>query len=1265
MRAQGHQTVTRARSGKDGNPGVSSFKSVVFKRSNADSVAAPTGGSYLTPVPAGWSDGVPNGEEKLWMSTRIFTDTGAEPQQSVWTEPSFVTDTADIDFEFSAAATPGTPTTSSSKWHNTATPDDIWMAVRKKSNGVWGDWEVSKIKGEQGDPGKDGKTLYTWIKYADTSTGGGISDSPVNTDGTLKKYIGFAYNKETPTESSVASDYTWALFKGTDGTDGIPGEPGEDGTTYYTWIKYADSLGSSGYPTSMYDTAKSTTEYIGIAVNQTTQTEGTDPSVYSWSKFKGEQGDPGKDGKTLYTWIKYADTSTGGGISDSPVNTDGTLKKYIGFAYNKETPTESSVASDYTWALFKGTDGTDGLPGQPGADGKTYYTWIKYADSIGTSGYPTSMYDTPKTTTEYIGIAVNQTTQTEGTDPSKYSWSKFKGDQGAPGEDGKDGSDGKGIVSQVGYYAASASKTEVPTEWTPNTPPSMSATLRYLWKYTLTTFTDGTTEQTTPCVVGVFGADGLSYRYSKWAEGVEYRNDNNPYYRGSNGQGFIDVVYTEAITIYDPNTAATPPAGYICRKTHQSGPEQLWMTKHLFPSEETWTTPVAVKDTTTTEYRFSSSSAPGNPTDNTTDWHINADSTDKWMAIREKSGTTWGDWTVMRITGEKVSYASVTPSGTGNWTQSGKTFTSDTITGGTSTWEKITFTTTEGNAIVGVKITASSEANYDWGYICGLDKAYSTSDYLAKVSGTDAQTVEITVPTAGEHYFYVGYTKDFSGDKNNDNVVVEILTGNVESFTSVVFKRSNADSVAAPTGGSYLTPVPAGWSDGVPTTPSHPLTVGEEWTQMNSMAPILSALVIADRIKANFIDVENLAANSAFIDNLTVNRLVAGIQNGQRVEITPDNKSINIYDSDGTLASVFEGNDYANISSLFGDTSGVFSILSRTQDGYYGYSTGVSMSKGSMVGGDNGTVRKVIPLTSAIHFDKGAEVTIGAGNAYLKAEKPSGHGLIDLFGQAEIRIGTYNDQGCTSLISSSTIMYGTAYPTEYDTEYETNLNLDGKKAVIASGYSRVEIVLTTRKTGQAGYGGITFSWYDIANLSYTSDFYVSRYFANGLCLGIRNNNYVSIYNEANGMRMMMENEGYGLDFSHYGIKFKRSASEGWKSLIPTYGLPLAALAVGTMNLNSTSPSMGMYRTVEGGNTGMSVSRQSDGTFKVTVPSSWGSTYLVQLTTLGRANSGNVVACSVYTISTGSFIVDTKTTGDTWVNEVKVMFMITRLEDFNV
>ena len=69
----------------------------------------------------------------------------------------------------------------------------------------------------------------------------------------------------------------------------------------------------------------------------------------------GVPGTPGKDGKTLYTWIMYADDAGGGGISNDP-----TGKEYIGLAYNKETATESDDPADYTWSKIKGDDGKDG-----------------------------------------------------------------------------------------------------------------------------------------------------------------------------------------------------------------------------------------------------------------------------------------------------------------------------------------------------------------------------------------------------------------------------------------------------------------------------------------------------------------------------------------------------------------------------------------------------------------------------------------------------------------------------------------------------------------------------------------------------------------------------------------------------------------------------------------------------------------------------------------------------------------------------------------
>lgn len=83
-------------------------------------------------------------------------------------------------------------------------------------NGVKrGYYEVTITDVMDGEDGQDGTTYYTWFKFADDEHGNGMSDSP---DG--KYYIGFAYNKEVPTESSNPRDYQWSKYKGEDGTDG-------------------------------------------------------------------------------------------------------------------------------------------------------------------------------------------------------------------------------------------------------------------------------------------------------------------------------------------------------------------------------------------------------------------------------------------------------------------------------------------------------------------------------------------------------------------------------------------------------------------------------------------------------------------------------------------------------------------------------------------------------------------------------------------------------------------------------------------------------------------------------------------------------------------------------------------------------------------------------------------------------------------------------------------------------------------------------------
>ena len=127
---------------------------------------------------------------------------------------------------------------------------------------------------------------------------------------------------------------------GIDGAQGVPGPPGSDGQTLYTWIKYANS--NLGEGISDLPNGKA---FIGFAYNKTSALETNDPYDYAWSLIQGEAGTTGADGQTLYTWIKYADTNTGTGMSDSPVG-----KKFMGIKYNNVSSTESTNAADYTWS---------------------------------------------------------------------------------------------------------------------------------------------------------------------------------------------------------------------------------------------------------------------------------------------------------------------------------------------------------------------------------------------------------------------------------------------------------------------------------------------------------------------------------------------------------------------------------------------------------------------------------------------------------------------------------------------------------------------------------------------------------------------------------------------------------------------------------------------------------------------------------------------------------------------------------------------------
>lgn len=83
------------------------------------------------------------------------------------------------------------------------------------------------------------------------------------------------------------------------------------------------------------------------------------------------------------------------------------------------------------------------------------------------------------------------------------------GTYGRDGTNGAPGDDGVGISAIQEYYQVSSSATTAPTSWV-TTPPTMTATKKYLWNYEKITYTNGTTKETAKRIIGAYGDKGAT-----------------------------------------------------------------------------------------------------------------------------------------------------------------------------------------------------------------------------------------------------------------------------------------------------------------------------------------------------------------------------------------------------------------------------------------------------------------------------------------------------------------------------------------------------------------------------------------------------------------------------------------------------------------------------------------------------------------------------------------------------------------------------------
>lgn len=428
--------------------------------------------------------------------------------------------------------------------------------------------------GTPGKPGADGKTPYLHIAYANSADGKtGFSTTDGTNKLYIGQYTDYTQADSTDaakyTWTKIKGEQGERGPQGVPGLQGVQGPKGEQGiqgpqgntgatgpqgpagqSTYFH-IKYS----SVANPTSSSQMTETPSTYIGTYVDSV-QADSTDPKKYTWSRFQGLQGPQGTqgipgtngtNGKTSYLHIKYSNDGgkTFTGNSGEDVGT------YIGTCvdYNQSDP--ASVGS-YKWAKIKGEQGATGPQGPAGTSGRgiktitEYYLISSAKTGITTelSGWSTSIptmtatnkylwnYEkftftdntTATTTPKIIGIygdkgATGATGpqgpqgNTGATGPQGPQGATGpKGPQGATGATGPQGVTGNGIKSITNYYLATASGSGVSAStsgWT-TTVQAITASKKYLWNYEVVTYTNGSTYQSAPCIIGAYGDKGAT-----------------------------------------------------------------------------------------------------------------------------------------------------------------------------------------------------------------------------------------------------------------------------------------------------------------------------------------------------------------------------------------------------------------------------------------------------------------------------------------------------------------------------------------------------------------------------------------------------------------------------------------------------------------------------------------------------------------------------------------------------------------------------------
>lgn len=443
------------------------YKSTCFCRTNKDiSASVPSGGTYDNAVPSNmivsgetivWSDGMPNGDARLWSTTAKFNADGIV---GTWSLPVKVVDNDDTDIEFSDLVNyhpiPEDPNQrDAAHWYDPSRSTGvdwttmIYRAERHIVNGVPSNsWVITRIKGEKGDSITKLSDTY---RYATNNTG--VRPPASSSDWkTTKPTLQQGYWLYTETTIHWSDNSTTVLYS--DERNPNDGETGQDIVVDgATEMKYCCNQSNTTHP------AENSSEWKDL--NQITQTQGW----WLWSKAT--------------TWYKKAESASGSHDAGKSVVYN------VGYiAEDGDTPEDARGISSIT-EYYKATNSDSPIPTPTSDTG-----WSDNPNNAGWDGSHIYLWNYEKTT-------YNKAPTIERTTPKIVAiWTE----------------DGKGIDSVTNWYAVNNNPSTAPSSGWTSSPVAPTEQSPYLWNYEVVSWTDGTSTGSVADahVIGHYGKDGLN-----------------------------------------------------------------------------------------------------------------------------------------------------------------------------------------------------------------------------------------------------------------------------------------------------------------------------------------------------------------------------------------------------------------------------------------------------------------------------------------------------------------------------------------------------------------------------------------------------------------------------------------------------------------------------------------------------------------------------------------------------------------------------------